>query len=113
MTPTLRVKRSGVSAGGQPNPCSVRNTAYDASCEIANFQVEKRNTRVALRGNPRGVSSHHVFQRAFGDAYMRRENVRHATLLFRTESGEPSLIGARESRGQNVWVWQKGNGLYA
>ena len=33
--------------------------------------------------NPRGVSSHHVLFRAFGDAYFRRENVRHATLLFR------------------------------
>ena len=42
----------------------------------------ERNTKVALRGNPRGVSSHHVLLRAFGDAYMRRENVRHATLLF-------------------------------
>ena len=31
---------------------------------------------------PRGVSSHHVLSRAFGDAYYRRENVRHATLLF-------------------------------
>ena len=30
----------------------------------------------------RGVSSHHVLTRAFGDAYMRHENVRHATLLF-------------------------------
>ena len=27
------------------------------------------------------MSSHHVLQRAFGDAYIRRENVRHATLL--------------------------------
>ena len=31
---------------------------------------------------PRGVSSHHVLLWAFGDAYFRRENVRHATLLF-------------------------------
>ena len=53
--------------------------------EIAKFQLAKRNTKVALRGNPRGVSSHHVLRRAFGDAYMRRENVRHATLLFCAE----------------------------
>ena len=32
--------------------------------------------------NPRGVSSCHVLSWAFGDAYLRRENVRHATLLF-------------------------------
>ena len=32
--------------------------------------------------NPRGVLSHHVLQRAFCDALYRRENVRHATLLF-------------------------------
>ena len=35
--------------------------------------------------NPRGVSSCHVLAWAFGDAYMRRENVRHATLLFCAE----------------------------
>ena len=65
-------------------------TAYDASCEIAKFQIAKRSTKVALRGQiPRGVSSHHVLLWAFGDAYMRRENVRHATLLFRAECGEP------------------------
>ena len=38
--------------------------------------------------NPRGVSSDHVLTRAFGDAYMRRENVRHATLLFCAEGGD-------------------------
>ena len=35
---------------------------------------------------PRGVSSHHVLVRAFGDALCRRENVRHATLLFCAKS---------------------------
>ena len=34
----------------------------------------------------RGVSSHHVLFRAFGDALYRRENVRHATLLFCAKS---------------------------
>ena len=34
--------------------------------------------------NPRGVSSYHVLLWAFGDAYMRRENVRHATFLLRS-----------------------------
>ena len=31
--------------------------------------VKRLDTKVALRGNPRGVSSHHVFSRAFGDAF--------------------------------------------
>ena len=57
--------------------------AYDACVEIAKFQAVKRSTKVALRGYPRGVSSNHVLLRAFGDALHRRENVRHATLLFR------------------------------
>jgi hypothetical protein len=35
---------------------------------------------------PRGVSSHHVLLWAFGDAYFRREKVRHATLLFCAKS---------------------------
>ena len=74
-------------------------TAYDAYDEIANFSVEKRSTKVALRVQvTRGVSSHHVFQRAFGDAYRRRENVRHATLLFRAECGEPWQKGGVEER---------------
>ena len=30
----------------------------------------------------RGVSSHHVLTQAFGDAYFRREKVRHATFYF-------------------------------
>ena len=34
---------------------------------------------------PRGVSSHHVLRRAFGDAYYRREKVRHATFYFLNE----------------------------
>ena len=46
--------------------------------------------------NPRGVSSYHVLVRAFGDAYMRRENVRHATLLFRAESVNVRVTGAEE-----------------
>lgn len=37
--------------------------------------------------NPRGVSSCHVLSWAFGDAYCRRENVRHATLLFSAVGG--------------------------
>ena len=45
---------------------------------------------------PRGVSSHHVLVRAFGDAYMRRENVRHATLLFRAEGSGPIKTGVEE-----------------
>ena len=35
-------------------------TAYDALGRNRQFQVKKRNTKVALRGNPRGVSSDHV-----------------------------------------------------
>ena len=45
----------------------------------------ERNTKVALREQSRGVSSCHVLLRAFGDAYMRRDDVRHATLLFCAE----------------------------
>ena len=76
-------------------------TAYDAYDEIANFSVEKRNTKVASRGKPRGVLSSHVFQRAFGDAYRRRENVRHATLLFRAEGVNVRTM-AREKKNKNV-----------
>ena len=46
--------------------------------------------------NPRGVSSHHVLQRAFGDAYMRREKVRHATLFFVFGGGKREMANARK-----------------
>ena len=47
-------------------------TAYDALNRNRQFQVVKRNTKVALRGQvPRGVSSDHVCNRAFGDAFDR------------------------------------------
>ena len=45
---------------------------------------------------PRGVSSFHVLVRAFGDAYMRRENVRHAT--FFVCAGSDGL--GNEARGE-------------
>ena len=45
---------------------------------------------------PRGVSSHHVLRRAFGDAYYRREKVRHATLL----SAPRVLMCKHQARGK-------------
>ena len=58
-------------------------TAYDAYGEIAKFQIAKRNTKVALRVScTHGASSYHVLLWAFGDAYRRRENVRHDTFSF-------------------------------
>ena len=37
--------------GGQPNPCSVRESAYDAFCETSpKILMTKRNTVIALRG---------------------------------------------------------------
>ena len=44
------------------------------------------------------MSSDHVFYQAFGDAYFKRENVRHATLLF-CAFGGLALVGegAKES----------------
>ena len=50
--------------------------------------------------NPRGVSSNHVLSRAFGDAYCRRENVRHATLLFCAEGVNVRTTGAEEMRAK-------------
>ena len=54
-------------------------TAYDAYSEIANFKKQSGSAKVALRGNPRGVSSNHVLFWAFG---CRRVYVRHAAFLY-------------------------------
>ena len=45
---------------------------------------------------PRGVSSHHVLLWAFGDAYFRREKVRHATLLFLRQECQRANNGCGE-----------------
>ena len=45
---------------------------------------------------PRGVSSFHVLVRAFGDAYFRRENVRHATFFSAPRRDVPLLTEARK-----------------
>ena len=53
----------------QPNPYSVRESAYDASCENRQNFKQKRNTMVALRGQSTWrVFIIHVFAKAFGDA---------------------------------------------
>ena len=63
-------------------------TAYDACTEIANFQIAKRSTKVALR-----VQSHVaclLVMFCFGRLAMpcmRRDDVRHATLLFSAVGG--------------------------
>lgn len=55
--------------------------------------------------NPRGVSSHHVLVRAFGDALCRREKVRHATLLFRAEGRMCPVELARERKVVYVYAF--------
>jgi len=67
------------------NASDARNAyaiAYDACTEIANFKKQSGIRRLRYVDNPRGVSSHHVLFRAFGDALCRRENVRHATFCY-------------------------------
>ena len=55
--------------GGWQHP-STYATAYDASRRNRQFHELKRNTKVALREQSRGVSSYHVLVRAFGDAFL-------------------------------------------
>ena len=57
--------------------------AYDACSEIANFKNQSGVRRLCYVVDPRGVSSHHVLIRAFGDAYYRREKdkARHSSFL--------------------------------
>ena len=52
-------------------PKGSRHVRNSVSSLIENFAkvMSKRDTKVALRGQPRGVSSDHVYSRAFGDAF--------------------------------------------
>ena len=71
------------------------------------FRTKAEYEGCAAWNAPRGVSSLHVLVRAFGDAYMRRENVRHATLLFCAFGGWVLVLAkARENR----WRYLRGNG---
>jgi hypothetical protein len=77
---------------------NVRNSVF--SLEVKSpISSRKAEYEVALRGQvPRGVSSNHVLRRAFGDAYLKHENVRHATLLFCAEGvGSWLNLWCRES----------------
>ena len=60
---------AGDARGGQPNPCSVRESAYDALQETSPKILKGK----AEYGDPRYVSNHvacfiiHVFPLVFGD----------------------------------------------
>ena len=69
-------------------------TAYDASCEIANFQDRKRSTKVALRGAIHVACLLVMFSVGrLAMPFLKREKVRHATLLFCAEGGNLQTIG--------------------
>ena len=58
-------------------------TAYDALNRNRQFQVRKRNTKVALRGLFHVACLHIMFSDGrLAMPYSRRENVRHATLFL-------------------------------
>ena len=76
--PGVRVARSG-----QPNPRSVRDSAYDALLKTSPKIQTKRNTMDALRGVIHVACFHPMF--GLGRLAMpsvRRGDVKHATLLF-------------------------------
>ena len=57
---------------------------------------------------PRGVSSHRVLVRAFGDAYRRHENVRHAAFSFSRQRGELNGTGVkRRVENERGGEWAK------
>ena len=67
--------------------------------EIAKFQLAKRSTKVALRGNHVACLLIMFCYRRLAMPFSRRVNVRHATLLFCAECGEPWSTRAREKEG--------------
>ena len=72
-------------------------TAYDALGRNRQFQVKKRNTRVALRGVFHVACLLIMFLNGrLAMPFLRRENVRHATLLFCAKSVNVQTIGAEK-----------------
>ena len=71
--------------GAQANPHSVRESAYDASCETSPKIQSKSGIRWSRYvGNPRGVFSSFMFlQGRLAMPHMRRGDWKHATLLSR------------------------------
>ena len=73
---------------GQPNPCNVRESAYDASCETSPKLKSKRNTMIALRGQSTWrVFIIHVSSRAFGDAFRKTWMFGNTPLFFSARGG--------------------------
>ena len=66
-------------------------TAYDASRRNRQFQEIKRNTRVALRGLFHVACLLIMFYLGrLAMPFLKRENVRHATLLFSRRECQPA-----------------------
>ena len=84
-----RHARRGARQGRVATSAYVRNTAYDASKRNRQFQVVKRNTKVALRGIHVACLLIMFYDGRLAMPSLRRENVRHATLLFRAEGDGP------------------------
>ena len=72
-------------------------TAYDASRRNRQFQEIKRNTRVALRGLFHVACLLIMFYLGrLAMPFLKRENVRHATLLFCAKSANVQGNGAEK-----------------
>ena len=82
--------------GGRQHPPTYATLRMTLHVKSPIFRTKAEYEGCAAWNAPRGVSSLHVLVRAFGDAYMRRENVRHATLLFCAEGVGPRKGKARE-----------------
>ena len=74
-------------------------TAYYRFTEKLRQVNCKRDTKLRYVVNPRGVSSDHVCKGRLAMPSVRRENVRHATLLFCAEGVTVRTIGVEEKRG--------------
>ena len=55
---------------GSPERIPARTQQRIVATMKTSPKLDKARYEVALRGQPRGVSSHHVLSKAFGDAFM-------------------------------------------
>ena len=87
---------------GNPERIPARTQQRIVASVETSPKLGKRDTKVALRGLiPRGVSSDHVYRGRLAMPPLRRENVRHATLLFCAEGVNVRTNWHRKGETQN------------
>lgn len=87
------------ACGAYKGPQGVRDSVFSLDVKLRqSFKDNKRDTKSRCAAKPRGVSSLHVYYRAFGDALHQTWIAGHATFVFRAGVEALGNTEARERK---------------